>query len=76
MSAERFSIVAEQIDRMVAENRGPLRDFSAEGLFEFTAFLTEARALISGLNRVTSEVERDPARFLFGNQQQGYETVQ
>ncbi len=26
------------------------------------------------LNRVTTEVERDPARFLFGNQQQGYET--
>ena len=29
-----------------------------------------------GLNRVTSQVERDPARFLFGNQQQGYEANQ
>jgi len=25
---------------------------------------------------VTTEVERDPARFLFGNQQQGYEPAQ
>jgi hypothetical protein len=25
------------------------------------------------LNRVTTEVQRDPARFIFGDQQQGYE---
>jgi hypothetical protein len=38
--------------------------------------ITEARGLLVGLNRVTTEVERDPARFLFGNQQQGYEAGQ
>ena len=68
--------VSNQIEALIEENRGPLRDFTSEGLYELTNFLTEARALIGGLNRVTTQVERDPARFIFGNQQQGYETRQ
>ena len=75
-AAERFSEMADKINDTVDENRGPLRDFSSEGLLELTAFLGEARALLDGLNRVTTQVERDPARFLFGDQQQGYETAQ
>ena len=38
--------------------------------------IAEVRDFLVGLNRVTTEVERDPARFLFGNQQQGYEPAQ
>ena len=62
--------------QLAAENRKPLREFTNQGLYELTTLLTEARSLLVGLNRVTTEVERDPARFLFGNQQQGYETPQ
>lgn len=67
------SAAAEQFSRMVAENREPLRDFTAQGLFELVNFLAEARELVSGLRKITTEVERDPARFLFGDQQKGYE---
>ena len=65
--------MSDQIQGMVAENREPLRDFTATGLYELANLLTEARQLITGLNRVTTEVERDPARFLFGDPQEGYE---
>ncbi|MDH3737839.1 MAG: MCE family protein [Alphaproteobacteria bacterium] len=75
-SAKTMTRVSNEIEALVAENRVPLRDFTGEGLYEFTNFLSEARALIDGLNRVTTQVERDPARFLFGGQQQGYETRQ
>ena len=74
LTSHSITAMAGQIEQLVAENRQPLADFSNKGLYDFSIFLTEARALISGLNRVTTEVERDPARFLFGNQQQGYET--
>lgn len=67
------SAAADQFSRMVAENREPLRDFTAQGLFELVNFLAEARELVSGLRKITTEVERDPARFLFGDQQKGYE---
>ena len=72
-SAAAFTQMSTELEALVAENRGPLRDFTGEGLYELTTFLTEARGLIDGLSRVTTEVQRDPARFLFGNQQQGYE---
>ena len=75
-TAAAFSGMAGEFQQLAAENRKPLREFTNNGLYELTTLLTEARSLIVGLNRVTTEVERDPARFLFGNQQQGYETPQ
>lgn len=74
-TANTMNRVSGEIEAMVKENRGPVRDFTSEGLYALTNFLTDARALIDGLNRVTTQVERDPARFIFGNQQQGYETA-
>ena len=73
-SARSFSSMTKEIQDLVAETRGPLRDFTYGGLYELNTLLIEARALLAGLNRVTTEVERGPARFLFGNQQEGYET--
>ena len=73
VSAQAFTEMANEIQDMVAENREPFRDFTAGGLYELNTLLIEARALLTGLNRVTTEVERDPARFLFGDQQSGYE---
>lgn len=72
-SAAAFTEMSGEIQAMVAENREPFRDFTAGGLYELNTLLIEARALLGGLNRVTREVERDPARFLFGDQQSGYE---
>lgn len=74
-TTESVTAMTQEMNALVEENRPSLRDFTGEGLYELTGFLTEARALIDGLERVTTQVERDPARFLFGNQQQGYETA-
>lgn len=72
-SARAFTKMTNEIQAMVAENREPFRDFTAGGLYELNTLLIEARTLLTGLNRVTTEVGRDPARFLFGDQQTGYE---
>lgn len=73
-TSQNFAAMSEQLSALVEENRQPLRDFTGDGLYEFTNFMAEARALMDSLTRVSTQVERDPARFLFGNQQQGYET--
>ncbi|MFQ5972004.1 MAG: MlaD family protein [Alphaproteobacteria bacterium] len=75
-TADAFTDMANEIEVLVSDVRPPLRDFSNGALYELSSLFTEARELINGLNRVTTEVERDPARFLFGDQQQGYETVE
>jgi phospholipid/cholesterol/gamma-HCH transport system substrate-binding protein len=75
-TATATSGMAREIEALVAENREPLRDFTSGGLYDITNMIAEVRDFLVGLNRVTTEVERDPARFLFGNQQQGYEPTQ
>jgi len=70
---EAFGRVADNMQGLVAENRPALRDFSQAGLYEFTQFIAEARTLIANLTRLSNQIERDPAQFLFGNQQKGFE---
>ena len=76
VTAENLTAASNQLEIMIAENREPIRDFANSGLYELTTLLTEARDLVVVLNRVTTEVQRDPARFIFGDQQQGYEAQQ
>jgi phospholipid/cholesterol/gamma-HCH transport system substrate-binding protein len=65
---------ADQARGILAENRGAVRDFSQSGLYEMTQFLIEGRLLLESLNRVTRQLERDPARILFGSRDRGVET--
>ncbi len=72
-TARGVNQVTGELEALIAENRPGLRDFTTDGLYEFGNLLTQARNLLAQLSRVTTEVERDPARFLFGDQQQGYD---
>ena len=75
-TAKSLSAVSIEVQAMIAENREPLRDFTATGLSEFTGLLLQMQDLVVALNRVTTELQRDPARFFFGDRQQGYEVGQ
>ncbi len=75
-TAQSLTKTSDEVHAMIAENREPLSNFTATGLTEFTGLLIEMRDLVVALNRVTTELQRDPARFLFGDRQQGYEVRQ
>ncbi len=75
-TAKNLSTASIEVQAMIAENREPIRDFTATGLSEFTGLLLEMQGLVVALNRVTTELQRDPARFFFGDRQQGYEVGQ
>ncbi len=68
----KFGAMSASLNKLITENRLPIRDFAATGLYEFSLFITEARALVRNLNRVSRRIENDPSRFLFGNGQKGY----
>lgn len=72
-TASNFSAMSEELKDMVAENREGIRDFTSTGLSELTVLIAEMRELVVALNRVTTDIQRDPARFFFGNRQEGYE---
>lgn len=67
-----FGAMSASLDKMLKENRRPIRDFAATGLYELSLFITEARELVRNLNRVAKRIEDDPSRFLFGSGQKGY----
>lgn len=68
-----FNRVASQLELVVEENRDSIRDFSSGGLYELSQFIAEGRVLISALTRLSGQIERDPARFFFGDNQKGFE---
>ncbi len=72
-TAQSFRKLAGELEKLITENRGSVRDFAQGGLFEMAQFFIEARSLVASLQRVASQIERDPARFLFGDQQRGVE---
>lgn len=68
-----FEKLTVNIDGFITENRRPVSDFTATGLYEMTQFLIDAREMVQSLTRITGKLESDPARFLFGDQLQGYQ---
>lgn len=72
-TANTFQRMATELHGLTSETRQPLRDFGEHGLYELSQLLIDARALMTSLNRIAIQFERDPARFLFGDQQRGIE---
>ena len=72
--SQSFTAVANQLDLLLTDNQQPISDFATIGLYEATQMLTEIRLLVAQLQRVAAQFERDPARFLFGDRQEGFET--
>ncbi|MBI3503264.1 MAG: MCE family protein [Proteobacteria bacterium] len=68
-----FGRVADEFEKVVVTVRPGVQDFGQTGLYEMQQFMLEGRALMTTLNRVVANFERDPARFLFGDQQKGLE---
>jgi phospholipid/cholesterol/gamma-HCH transport system substrate-binding protein len=70
-AATTINRIAASAQGLVDDNRGPIRDFSQSGLYEFSQFISEARVLVDSLTRLTNRIERDPTHFLFGDSQKG-----
>jgi phospholipid/cholesterol/gamma-HCH transport system substrate-binding protein len=70
-AADSFHKVGTDVDAVIAENRGPLRDFTANGLGEVSALVANLRTLTDTLNRVADHLDRDPQRYLFGGNSAG-----
>ena len=67
-----FDRVAKDLQLALQDARPGLRAFSQQTLSDIGALVGETRQLISGLNRLTAEIARDPSRVLFGDRREGY----
>ncbi len=62
---------ANQLTKLVNDNKGPIRQFSETGLTELALTIHELRQLTANLNVIATRLERDPAGFVFSGKQ-GY----
>jgi phospholipid/cholesterol/gamma-HCH transport system substrate-binding protein len=61
-----------QLQQVIKENRPALRNFSQHTLMQVDALLTQTQQFVAGLSRLSGEIERNPAGFLFGGRRGGY----
>jgi phospholipid/cholesterol/gamma-HCH transport system substrate-binding protein len=71
-SAKGLNDMTADLDAVIRDNRGALRDFGLRGLPQAEQLITDARALVTELTRIADQLERDPARFLFGDRREGF----
>lgn len=67
VTASSVRRMADQINATIAENREGLRDFTENGLYEYTGLAQDAQRMVDQFTRVGEQIERDPAGFLFGD---------
>jgi phospholipid/cholesterol/gamma-HCH transport system substrate-binding protein len=72
-TAESLSKMSDELTGLIAENREPIRDFTSDGLYNFTRLIAEMRGLVSSLQRIAERLESDPSAYLFGGANQGYQ---
>jgi phospholipid/cholesterol/gamma-HCH transport system substrate-binding protein len=70
--AKNLTDTNRQLQLTLQDVRPGVRNFSQQTLSDVGALVNEARQLISGLTRLTAEIERDPSRVLFGDRREGY----
>jgi phospholipid/cholesterol/gamma-HCH transport system substrate-binding protein len=66
-----INAAANQLNKLVAENKNPIKQFSESGLTELSLTIRELRQLTANLNVIATRLERDPAGFVFSGKQ-GY----
>jgi phospholipid/cholesterol/gamma-HCH transport system substrate-binding protein len=70
--ADQANTTVKDVDGLVQENRGPLKQFTQSGLQQFQQLTSDARALVAELGRTLDNLDRDPSRLLYGDRREGY----
>lgn len=70
--AKNLNDTNRQLQQALQDVRPGLRTFSQQTLGDVGSLVSEARQLVTGLNRVADGLERDPSRVLFGDRREGY----
>lgn len=72
-AARAFRALGTRLDGMVRRTEQPIDDFSGSTLYDLRQLVAEMRQLVASISRISKEFERDPAGYLLGAQQKGFE---
>ncbi|HEY6517120.1 MAG TPA: MlaD family protein [Steroidobacteraceae bacterium] len=63
--ADNLSQATDQLDRMVAENRGDVRSFTRASLPEIEGFVREGRAAAEDIRQLSESLRQNPSQLLY-----------
>jgi phospholipid/cholesterol/gamma-HCH transport system substrate-binding protein len=66
--------VADDIRQIMADARGPLKDFARRGLPELLLAISDARQMISSVDRAAQRLEASPSSLIFGDKAVEYKS--
>ena len=70
--AKNLNDTGRQLQQMIQENRPGIRSFTQETLTQAGDLVSDLQRFVAVASRFASEIERDPARLLFGERREGY----
>jgi paraquat-inducible protein B len=70
-TADSVKTLTDTLNAMLAEDRPGLADFSNGTLYDLNGLISDSRKLVRRANDTLDQLDRDPSRFLFGNNNQG-----
>jgi phospholipid/cholesterol/gamma-HCH transport system substrate-binding protein len=70
--AKNLNESSRQLQQILQENRPGIRSFTQSTLTQVSDLVSDLQRFVAGLSRFASEIERDPARLLFGERREGY----
>jgi len=71
-TVKKLDQLSTTLTGLVNDSRPQVRDFTTVGLPQLTQLLSEMRTLVASLTKVSTELERDPQRFIFGDRREGF----
>jgi phospholipid/cholesterol/gamma-HCH transport system substrate-binding protein len=66
--------VADELRQIMADARGPLKDFARRGLPELLLTISDARQMIASVDRAAQRLESSPSSILFGDKAVEYKS--
>jgi paraquat-inducible protein B len=61
--------LTDRLGGIASDNREALKDFTSTGLYDLTNLIHDLQEMVVNLNKTIDELRRNPAQFLFGQQQ-------
>jgi len=73
-TAASFRQTSNKVAELLTDNEDAINDFVEGGLYDLQVLIVDTNTMVNSINRLAEQMERDPARFLFGDKTEGVRT--
>lgn len=68
-----FETITNALNRLIDDNRQPIHDFIAAGVYEFPAMLADVQLTVRTVKRIAAAISRNPTQYFLQDRQAGFQ---